>query len=121
MKKRRVIALAVAFGVVVSIAALTMYGRGQPVLVSSGRLTLQEVSTIQRDHSRLQWENVRKALTSADPFFLVGSLRNIAFVRVREIGSPLAGYAVVRTGYVWNSNTVWDCDLVRGSNGWHVP
>ena len=121
MKKRLKIALALVLGVAALLAGLALYGRSKPMLVSSGNLTPQEVSSIQRDYARLQWQNARKALASANPIFLAGCLRELAFGRVRAVGSPLDGCAVVSTGYVWSTNTVWVCDLVRGSNGWRLP
>ena len=120
MKKHRIIALALALGATILLASLALYGRGKPVLVS-GQLTPQEVGAIQRDYSRLKRQNVRKALASADPLFVLGALRELAFGRVRKVGSPLDGCAVVSTGYVWSSDTVWVCDLVRTTNGWRLP
>src|ERR1051325_704370 len=120
MKKRLIVAFVLLVVILLSIASLTFYGRGNPVQVA-GQLSPQDVATIRRDYQRLQRQKVSQTLASADPLFLLSSLREVAFGRVREVGSPLPGYAVVRTGYVWSSNTVWVCDLVRGSNGWRLP
>src|SRR3954471_25007827 len=121
MKEHLKIALALVLGVAALLAGLALYGRSKPLLVSSGNLTPQEVSSIQRDYSRLQWQNARKAMASANPIFLAGCLRELAFGRVRAVGSPLDGYAVVSSGYVWSTSTVWVCDLVRTTNGWRLP
>jgi hypothetical protein len=119
MKKRITIILAcLAIGAM--LACLVLYGRNKPVQVSGG-LTPQDVVLIRRDYARLQRQNVRKALASANPLFLLTSLRELAFGRVLGVGSPLDGCAVVSTGYAWSTNTVWVCDLVRRTNVWCLP
>lgn len=120
MKKRRIIAFVSLLGAILLLTGLVLYGRGTPVLVA-GQLTAQEVTAIQQDYHRLQRQNVSKALASADPHFMLGALREVAFGRIRKVGSPLDGCAVVSTGYVWSSDTVWACDLVRTTNGWRLP
>jgi hypothetical protein len=119
MKKRLAVIFAfLAIGAL--LACLVLCGRNKPILVS-GSFTSQDVVTIRRDYARLQRQNVRKALVAAKPLFLLTSLRELAFGRVLTVGSPLEGCAVVRTGYVWSTNTVWACDLVRRTNGWCLP
>ena len=120
MKKHRIIALALALGATILLASLAFFDRSKPVFVS-GQLTPKEVSAIQRDYDSLKRQNVLKALASTDPVFLARSLQELAFGRVRSVGSPLDGLAVVSTGYVWSTNTVWVCDLVRRNNGWRLP
>jgi hypothetical protein len=120
MRKHRIIALASLLGAMLLLTGLALYGRGKPVAVS-GQLTPQDVTTIQRDYYRLKRQNVRKALASADPLFLLGALRELAFGRIRRVGSALNGCAAVSTGYVWSTDTIWVCDLVRTTNGWRLP
>jgi hypothetical protein len=120
MKKQCIITWTLGAAVVLFLVGLILYGRGKPVLVI-GQLKPEEVRAIQRDFHQLQGQNIQKALASADLPFLFRSLRELAFSRVREIASSFDGQAVVSTGYVWNSGTVWVCDLKRTPNGWRVP
>ncbi len=120
MRDRHTIAFVSLIGAILLLTGLILYGLGKPVLVA-GQLTPQDVAAIQQDYHRLQRQNVRNALTSADPLFLLVSLRELAFGRIRKVGSPRDGCAVVSTGYVWSSDTVWVCDLVRTTNGWRLP
>jgi len=120
MKKRFIIASAALCGAYLLLWVLALCGRGTPVSVT-GNLTQQDVAAIRRDYGRLQRQNVSKALVSADPLFLLGSLKDLALGRVREIGGPLDGCGVVRAGYVWSSCPLWVCDLVRSTNGWRLP
>ena len=124
MRKRRLIVptFCIIGVLVVGVAGLILYKRDpkQGVIVS-GDLKPADVEQIQQDYCRLRWTNFHRALAAGDLPFLLGSIRELAFGRIREIGSPTDGCAVVHTGYVWSSRVVRVCDLTLTTNGWTLP
>jgi hypothetical protein len=116
------LAIALAFLLAGVVLRLVFYGRDPNNAVTiRGGLKPQEVIQIERDYCRLRWANFHKAVAAHNLPFVLSCIRELAFGRIREIGSPSAGCAVVYTGYVWNSRVDWVCDLTLTTNGWTLP